>query len=225
MALKLEVIENYVVYSDTITGDAVGEYPINHCVYTEEADRFEIKEQIDNGRLTITKADLAAGKWVDAGAVAYTEATMRDFLRANTGFKSASGGSGATQPKIYKALLNQSGTNNPTVTEIRNDLGAPIVWTRSDVGIYIGTLANAFNGNVVINNCNIPFEGEGSTLFTYASLTSGASGILTGYYTFGKVDNNSVYWLTANASLQIVEATTAKSNLNTETLISIEIFE
>lgn len=45
--------------------------------------------------------------------------------------------------KIYKALMNQSGSNAPVPTILKNTLGN-IVWTRLDTGVYDGTLANAF---------------------------------------------------------------------------------
>ncbi len=46
-------------------------------------------------------------------------------------------------PKRYRANLSQSGTNNPVATVFENTLGA-IVWNRSDVGVYVGILVNAF---------------------------------------------------------------------------------
>lgn len=95
MAKQLQKIENYVVFSDTATATNLGEYAINHCVYTEETDRFIIKEVIDNGSLTILKSEISAGDWVDGGSVAYDERGIRDFLQANTGFKAAGGGSSA----------------------------------------------------------------------------------------------------------------------------------
>jgi hypothetical protein len=95
MAKQLQKIENYVVFSDTATATNLGEYAINHCVYTEETDRFIIKEVIDNGSLTILKSEIAAGDWVDGGSIAYDERGVRDFLQANTGFKAAGGGSSA----------------------------------------------------------------------------------------------------------------------------------
>lgn len=45
--------------------------------------------------------------------------------------------------KIYTALLTQSGTASPTATVLENTIG-DIVFTRDDVGYYIGTLADAF---------------------------------------------------------------------------------
>jgi hypothetical protein len=46
----------------------------------------------------------------------------------------------------YIALISQSSTSAPTVIEIENTIG-PIIWTRSAVGIYFGTLAGAFTLN------------------------------------------------------------------------------
>ena len=48
------------------------------------------------------------------------------------------------KPKVYRALLTQISTSNPTVVVLQNDLSAAIVWTRTALGIYIGTLASAF---------------------------------------------------------------------------------
>jgi hypothetical protein len=56
---------------------------------------------------------------------------------------------GGTQPKVYKALLTQSGTDAPVATVLENSLG-DIVWTRSNTGIYVATLANAFTVNKTI---------------------------------------------------------------------------
>jgi hypothetical protein len=46
----------------------------------------------------------------------------------------------------YKALLTQSGTASPTVTVLDNTLGS-IVWTRTNVGVYRGTLSGLFPTN------------------------------------------------------------------------------
>ena len=61
--------------------------------------------------------------------------------------------------KKYIALISQSSTSAPTVIELENTIG-PIVWTRSAVGVYFGTLAGAFTldktyvtlSNVVANS-------------------------------------------------------------------------
>ena len=46
----------------------------------------------------------------------------------------------------YVALISQVTTNDPTVIELENSIG-PIVWTRSAVGVYHGTLVGAFTTN------------------------------------------------------------------------------
>ena len=48
--------------------------------------------------------------------------------------------------KKYIALITQSTTNAPTVIELENTIG-PIVWTRTAVGVYFGTLAGVFTLN------------------------------------------------------------------------------
>lgn len=50
----------------------------------------------------------------------------------------------ATEPKVYVALLTQSGTDAPVATVLKNTLGGTVVWTRDGAGLYIATLANAF---------------------------------------------------------------------------------
>ena len=45
--------------------------------------------------------------------------------------------------KKYIALISQSSTSAPTVIELENTIG-PIVWTRTAVGTYLGTLAGVF---------------------------------------------------------------------------------
>jgi hypothetical protein len=48
--------------------------------------------------------------------------------------------------KIYSALLNETGPNDPVATILENTIG-DIVWTRSSAGDYVGTLAGAFAVN------------------------------------------------------------------------------
>lgn len=63
--------------------------------------------------------------------------------------------SGGAQPKIYKALLSQSGTNAPVATVLVNTLSGTPVWSYDGVGNYILTLASEFPQNktfIKINN-------------------------------------------------------------------------
>jgi hypothetical protein len=50
----------------------------------------------------------------------------------------------------YVALLSQTSTNAPVVTVVKNDLTAPIIWTRISAGEYNGTLVGAFPINKTI---------------------------------------------------------------------------
>ena len=53
----------------------------------------------------------------------------------------------ATEPKVYVALLSQSGTDVPVATVLKNTLGGEVVWDYAGVGNYSGTLEDAFTSN------------------------------------------------------------------------------
>jgi hypothetical protein len=99
---KLFIANNYLVALNGTT--LIGEYSRGNSIYKETTDSFIIKEDIDRGELPILKTDVDAGNWLNAetGGDPYTQETLRDFLRSNTGFKTASGGSGASQ--VIKTL-------------------------------------------------------------------------------------------------------------------------
>lgn len=50
-------------------------------------------------------------------------------------------------PKVWRGLLDQSGTSAPTATVLENTLGGTINWSRTGAGRYTGTLASAFPQN------------------------------------------------------------------------------
>lgn len=45
---------------------------------------------------------------------------------------------------VYTALLNQTGISAPAATVLENTLGGSVVWSRTGVGDYLGTLSGAF---------------------------------------------------------------------------------
>lgn len=55
----------------------------------------------------------------------------------------------------YVALLSQDGTAAPTATVLENTLGGTVVWSRTDVGTYLGTLAGAFTADKTVVFCTI----------------------------------------------------------------------
>ena len=61
--------------------------------------------------------------------------TVSSIISANTGLTS------------YHASLVQTGTNAPVATVMSNGLSAAIVWARTGVGVYTGTLTGAFTAN------------------------------------------------------------------------------
>ncbi len=92
MAKEIHKSGNYIVTVDADNNSRL--FPIGKTVYDEYNSVFRLTEGlIEDDQLVISYAD--STNWVDDSAVAYTEATLRTFLRENTGFRPASGGSGA----------------------------------------------------------------------------------------------------------------------------------
>ena len=89
---KIYASGNYVIVDD---GVKLYEYAKGHTLYTLVDDVFYIKE-ITQGQFKVSVADLDAGNITseDSGDV-YNVGTFTTFLRENTGFKTASGGSDA----------------------------------------------------------------------------------------------------------------------------------
>lgn len=100
-------------------------------------------------------------------------------------------------PKIYTALLTQSGTGAPTATILgTNEIGS-IVWTRNSTGNYTGTLTGAFTVNKTWAICQ--------------------KGDMTGSFANGLLSSNS-----ANSVLLTV-TDNAGSSVDNFTNMSIEI--
>jgi hypothetical protein len=51
---------------------------------------------------------------------------------------------GAAGYLVYRALLSQTGTDAPVATELENTLGGTVIWTRNNLGRYLGSLSGAF---------------------------------------------------------------------------------
>lgn len=75
--------------------------------------------------------------------------------------------------KIYRALLNQSGTAAPVATVLENTLGGSVVWTRGGVGRYSGTLSGAFTASKTMVFIQSPTAiTDGTSLGAKSSTTS-----------------------------------------------------
>lgn len=93
MALKVYTSGNYIV---TDTGTVMHEFAKGYTTYSynQTSQTFTIRESV-GGSFTVTRAQVLAGDITDESSVAYTFNTFVTFLRENTGFKTAPGGSGA----------------------------------------------------------------------------------------------------------------------------------
>jgi hypothetical protein len=75
-------------------------------------------------------------------------------------------------PKIYKVLLNQTGTNAPVATVIKNNLSGLPVWSRTNPGIYRLTLNGEFNTLNTTIYCGNQFNNTGTLIIIKAAVAS-----------------------------------------------------
>jgi hypothetical protein len=97
--------------------------------------------------------DHRSGLWSDTdiyiGEMFFNVEDGKLYTRSNAGIEEVptSSSDGNT---VYIASLIQSGSDAPVATVIKNTLGDAVVWTRESAGLYRGTLAGAFDGNVMV---------------------------------------------------------------------------
>ena len=76
----------------------------------------------------------------------------------------------------YVALLTQTATDDPTIVTLHNGLSAPVLWARSDVGTYTGTLVGAFTEN---KTACFATGSEGTTLAMAVTLQRTSADVVT----------------------------------------------
>jgi len=94
MPIKVYTSGNYIVVDN---GTTMSEYAKGYTTYTyvQSTQTFTIKETV-GGEYKITRTQILAGDITDEpGTTAFTFNSFVTFLRENTGFKTAPGGSGA----------------------------------------------------------------------------------------------------------------------------------
>jgi len=91
MALKVYSSGNYII---TDTGTVMHEFAKGYTTYSynQSTQVFTIRETV-GGSFTVTRAQVLAGDITNELNVAYNFSTFETFLRENTGFKTATGGS------------------------------------------------------------------------------------------------------------------------------------
>ena len=88
-------------------------------------------------------------------------------------------------PKVYKAIVSQVGTSDPTAVVIANTLGGTVVWTRTGVGNYRATLVGAFPATKTFPITGVPTNGTNYSMGVlrgsddYIFMDSFTSGTLT----------------------------------------------
>lgn len=201
MANQLFRDGNYIIIIDD-TGKTT-EYAINKTVYSQDDENQRIiiaetgVDRLASGRRIITYSDIAGGNWADEGEE--NEIFLPEiiaFLRANTGFNPASGGSEAAGPKIFEAILKHQGAASPVSMEIlQNDFPIVPVFSNFDTGAYLITAAGQFPLDKTTVQITVPnfadtavipggyrSDNDNVLLTTHlgdASLTSGIMGLAT----------------------------------------------
>jgi hypothetical protein len=89
--VKVYTSDNYIIVEE---GSYVFEYAKGYTTYTLVGSTYTIKETV-GGEYKFTQAQITAGDVRKEDNSSYTEATFKTFLRQNTGFKTAAGGSAA----------------------------------------------------------------------------------------------------------------------------------
>lgn len=96
--------------------------------------------------LTADQIDLSVDKFIVGKKVNDKRdgTQYQAFSISGDELKKAVGIDPATQPKVYKALLTQTGTNPPVATVLVNTLSGTPVWSRVSGGQYRLTLTGEF---------------------------------------------------------------------------------
>jgi hypothetical protein len=172
MAKEIYKSGNYIVTVDADNNSRL--FPIGKTVYDEYNSVFRLTEGlIEDDQLVISYAD--STNWVDDSAVAYTEATLRTFLRENTGFSPASGGSGAAWGDITGTLSTQ--------TDLQSELD-----DKQDT-LVSGTNIKTINGTSVLGSGDLAISGGGGAPATQI-LTEPRSNSFYGIGIFGSATSN-----------------------------------
>ena len=179
MAKEIYKSGNYIVTVDADNNSRL--FPIGKTVYDEYNSVFRLTEGlIEDDQLVISYAD--STNWVDDSASAYTEATLRTFLRENTGFSPASGGSGAAWGDITGTLSTQ--------TDLQSELD-----DKQDT-LVSATNIKTINGSSVLGSGDLAVGG-GSGIHT--QLLPGGS-FMGGIYTSNRLFGGSNYNLSTYAN-------------------------
>lgn len=92
--------------------------------------------------------------------------------------------------KVYRALLTQSGTDDPSSLVLENTLGVDIVWERTSAGTYVATASGVFTVNKTWLRCS------------GAVAEDGTSPWIAGFY---QINANSVLLASCDFNEQVID--------------------
>lgn len=125
MAIYIYESFNYLIVEEVVgENKTIYEYAKGHTLYTFKNDVYTIKE-LTQGEYKVTREQLNSGQILKKGGSEFSEGDFVDFLRENTGFKTASGGSEATVQNsdlTYNTTVSGGGTLTlPDITVTDSD--------------------------------------------------------------------------------------------------------
>ncbi len=116
MAKKIEVIGNYLVLTDTVDGTTI-EYPTSRVRYKDTPNIISFTYIDDSSQ--DNQFEISDILQFDGSPFASTE-DLISYLRSNTGFNSASRGSGALNNRIVVTQSNVSTTLGGVIDSTKN---------------------------------------------------------------------------------------------------------
>lgn len=121
----------------------------------------------------------------------YIGTTLKEFKAKLLGYRA------------YTATITQTGTSDPVVVVLENNLGQDIVWTYDAVGVYIGTAVGLF-----------PVANDSKIVVLTSQTANSAAGITLGF----RNNNDEVY-------LQTYDLTGAAANgILSQSLVEVRIY-
>ena len=127
--------DNYIIVDRSINPPSV--FPKNNSEYDEYDDQFDLLKFPNKKPIIIPFSEINANLWFEKdGTTPHTVEGLRSFFRQQTGFNTASGGSGATNVPITQSVdgfsLFVDGVNVGDIGYARNSEG--IRWLPGTIG-------------------------------------------------------------------------------------------
>lgn len=133
---------NYLIVINTANSL---QFPLS-SIYREQYNNFIITDEIGEREIIIPISESAT--YTDNDGVSYTESTLRDFLKTETGLRAASGGSGPAWGDITGTLSNQ--------TDLQSELD-----DKQDT-LVSATNIKTINGSSVLGSGDLAVGGSGA---------------------------------------------------------------